>query len=569
MMPNRQLKIIPQVGHHSSTFFSLLDGWSLSRHDGGVTSISVFDWIAHHNDLRPNKLAVVCLGAGDGGADTRFSYSQLHQRTDALAAHLRSTGVNRGDRVAVLALNGNEYLEAQFACGRIGAIAVLLNWRLTVPELEYICNDSTPKFMIHDISLATMATQLQSLCNIGELLCIDRTSRPNRPNSDNPYEVALVAATKQATSPFVREELTHDDPWAIMYTSGTTGHPKGAIITHGMTFWNCINLGIPARITTQTVQLCVLPLFHTGGLNCYTNPVLHAGGTVIIAKAFDPGESLRVLGDPQLGVTHFFAVPAPYQFIMQHPDFESTDLSRLQVAGVGGAPCALTIIEAWAGRGVEIVQGYGMTETSPGSTMLDPADAMRKIGSAGKPLLHTAVRIVVDDGTEMGRDAGSGEVGELWTKGPNITPGYWNRPEATASSFTNGWLKTGDAARLDDEGFIYIVDRWKDMYISGGENVYPAEVENVLFQIPQIADAAVIGIPNDRWGEVGLAVLVLKPDQTIDKAAVVNHCVSRLAKFKVPAEIAIIDVLPRNATGKVLKRELRVQFVGTDAPLIS
>jgi fatty-acyl-CoA synthase len=541
----------------------LLDHRTLSRHDGNVTSLPVFDWIAHHNDLRPNKLAVVCLGAGDDGIDTRFTYAELHLRTDALAAHLRSAGVGRGDRVAVLALNGNEYLEAQFACGRIGAIAVLLNWRLTVPELEYICNDSTPRFMIHDISLAAMATQLQALCNISELLCIDRT------NSDNPYELAVATAKQQSTSPLAREELTHDDPWAIMYTSGTTGHPKGAIITHGMTFWNCVNLGIPARITTQTVQLCVLPLFHTGGLNCYVNPVLHAGGTVVIAKAFDPGESLRVLGDPSYGVTHFFAVPAPYQFIMQHPDFESTDLSQLQVAGVGGAPCALTIIEAWAGRGVEIVQGYGMTETSPGSTMLDPADAMRKIGSAGKPLLHTSVRIVVDDGTEMGRDAGTGEVGELWTKGPNITPGYWNRPEATAAAFTNGWLKTGDAARLDDEGFIFIVDRWKDMYISGGENVYPAEVENALFQIPQIADAAVIGIPNERWGEVGLAVLVLKPGQTIDKATVVNHCVSRLAKFKVPAEIAIIEVLPRNATGKVLKRELRVQFVGTDAPLIS
>jgi fatty-acyl-CoA synthase len=516
-----------------------------------VSNIAVYDWISHHNDARPNRLAIVDLATG-----RRLSYAQLHRRTDGLAAYLQSVGVGKGDRVAVLAKNGNEYFEAQFACGRVGAIAVLLNWRLTVPELEYICNDSSPRFMLYDVSLADMATELQSRCGITDLLLIDQASEAN------PYEAALA---QHDGTPVNRQELNHDDAWMIMYTSGTTGHPKGAIITHGMTFWNCVNLGIPALITTDTVQLVVLPLFHTGGLNCYSNPVLHAGGTVVIAPTFDPGEALRVIGDPAYGITHFFAVPAPYQFMMQHPDFETTDLSRLRIAGVGGAPCALAILETWASRGVEIVQGYGMTETSPGCTMLDAADAMRKIGSAGKPLLHTAVRIV----TETGGDVGPGKVGELWTKGPNITPGYWNKPEATASSFHDGWLKTGDAARLDDEGFIFIVDRWKDMYISGGENVYPAEIENVLFQLPQVADAAVIGVPSDKWGETGLAVLVLKPGQTIDKATVVQHCVARLAKFKVPSDIAVIDVLPRNATGKVLKRELRVQLVGTDAPLIS
>ncbi len=515
-------------------------------------SIPVYDWIEHHNNLRPSKLAIIDLATG-----RRLTYADLHRRTEALTAYLSSRGITKGDRIAVLARNGNEYIEAQFACGRLGAIAVLLNWRLTVPELEYICNDSTPRFMIHDSTLTAMATELKSLCGIGELLCIDQDAGDN-----NAFEQAIAA---HDGTPVHRPALTHDDPWAIMYTSGTTGHPKGAIITHGMTFWNCINLGIPARISPDTVHLSVLPLFHTGGLNCYSNPVFHAGGTVIIAQAFDPGEALRVIGDPAYGVTHFFAVPAPFQFMMQHPDFETTDLSRLGVAGVGGAPCALAIIETWAGRGVEIVQGYGMTETSPGVTMLDPADALRKIGSAGKPLLHTGVRIVRDDGT----DCAHGEVGELWTKGPNITPGYWNKPEATANSFHDGWLKTGDAARLDDEGFIYIVDRWKDMYISGGENVYPAEVENVLFQLPAVADAAVIGVPNEKWGEVGLAVLVLKPGAEIDRAAVVEHCVSRLAKFKVPNDIAVIDALPRNATGKVLKRELRVQFVGESAPAIS
>ncbi len=518
-----------------------------------MSTIAFYDWISHHNDLRPTKRAVHDLATG-----RNLTYADLHARTNAFANVLAETGVGRGDRVAVLAKNGPEYLEAQFACWRIGAIAVLLNWRLTAHELDYICNDSTPRFLLHDVSLNELAVELQLRCpSIIDLLTIDSANGAN-----SPYESKLA---QHLGSPFAAAPQTHDDASTIMYTSGTTGNPKGAIITHGMTFWNCINLGIPARISPDTVQLVVLPLFHTGGLNCYANPVLHAGGTVVLAAAFDPADALRVIGDPIYGITHFFAVPAPYQFMMQHPSFETTDLGRLKIAGVGGAPCALSILEAWAGRGVEIVQGYGMTETSPGSTMLDAADALRKIGSAGKPLLHTSVKIANDDGTEVSR----GEIGELWTKGPNITPGYWNKPEATASSFHDGWLKTGDAARYDDEGFIFIVDRWKDMYISGGENVYPAEVENVLFQLPQVADAAVIGVPSEKWGEVGLAVLVLKPDQTIDRATVVAHCIERLAKFKVPNDIAIIEMLPRNATGKVLKRELRVQFIGADAPAIS
>jgi fatty-acyl-CoA synthase len=337
------------------------------------------------------------------------------------------------------------------------------------------------------------------------------------------------------------------------------------MITHGMTFWNVVNLGIPALISPDTTQLVVLPLFHTGGLNCYANPVLHAGGTLLMMRAFDPGQALGHIGDPALGITHFFAVPAPYLFMMQHDKFAGTDFSRLKVAGVGGAPCALSILETWGAKGVPLIQGYGMTETSPGTSMLDAADAMRKVGSAGKPFLHTEVRIVDDNG----QDIRAGEIGELWTRGPNITPGYWNKPEATESAFHEGWLKTGDAARIDHEGFIYIVDRWKDMYISGGENVYPAEVENVLHQLPQVADAAVIGVPDPRWGEAGKAILVVKPDQELSTEQVIGHCIANLAKFKVPQSVEFVEVLPRNATGKVLKRELRTQFVGAAAPTIN
>jgi fatty-acyl-CoA synthase len=300
-------------------------------------------------------------------------------------------------------------------------------------------------------------------------------------------------------------------------------------------------------------------------MNCYANPVLHCGGSILLMRDFDPGRALAVLGDESLGVTHFFGVPAPYQFMMQHPDFATTDLSRLVTAGVGGAPCAEAILTAWIDRGVSLIQGWGMTETSPGGTALAAHDVMRKIGSAGKPLLHTEVKIVDDDGATLPR----GAVGELLIRGPNITPGYWNKPEATADAFVDGWLKTGDAARFDEEGFIYIVDRWKDMYISGGENVYPAEVENVLYQLEQVAEAAIIGVPDERWGETGKAVLVLKPGQTLQADAVIAHCLANLAKFKVPSSVSFIDALPRNATGKVLKRTLREQFVDKSAPAIT
>ncbi len=517
----------------------------------GHGPVRAYDWIAHHNDQRPTKEAIRDLGSGRS-----FSYGDLHQRVDAMACYLTSLGIGRGDRVAVLAHNGVEYFDIQFACARTGSICVLLNWRLTVPELEYILNDSSPAILVHDDEFSSSATELQTRCSIANLLSIDS----GHDTSD--YETALASFKGEAA---VRADLTHDDVITIMYTSGTTGLPKGAMITHGMNFWNAVNLGIPVGVGIETVHLNVLPLFHTGGLNCYSNPVLHAGGTVVIQKAFDPAETLRLLGDAEQGITHFFAVPAPYQFMMQHPDFDDTDLSRLQAAGVGGAPCPLTILQRWTERGVSLVQGFGMTETSPGCIALDPGDALRKLGSTGKALLHTEHRVVNDDGADCGPD----EVGELWVAGPHITPGYWNKPEATASTFEGRWLKTGDAARIDDEGFVFIVDRWKDMYISGGENVYPAEVENVLYQLPEVAEAAIIGVPNDKWGEVGLAVIVLKPGTTLERATVVQHCVARLAKFKVPNDIAIIEALPRNATGKVLKRELRTRFVDSDAPNIS
>jgi fatty-acyl-CoA synthase len=507
-----------------------------------------FDWSAKQAANRPTSTAISDL---DSGRD--LSYAELDQRSSALAGYLQSAGITRSDRVAILARNSPHFFELEFACGKIGSIGVPLNWRLSVPELEYIVNDCGPKVLFYDVRFSDQAKHLQTLCGVNTLVAIDF-------EADDEYEAALARQLDYKPA-----KLTHDDVALIMYTSGTTGHPKGAMITHGMNFINCVNLGIPARITPDTVQLVVLPLFHTGGLNCYANPVLHAGGQILLMREFDPGAALNILGDPERQVTHFFGVPAPYQFMMIHPQFANTDLSRLQIAGVGGAPCAEAILRAWSDRGVAMIQAWGMTETSPGGISLDADDAARKIGSAGKPLMHTQIRIVDDAGAPVA----DGGVGELLIRGPNITPGYWNNAQATADSFIDDWLKTGDAARMDDEGFIYIVDRWKDMYISGGENVYPAEVEDVLYQLPQVAEAAIIGVPDERWGEAGKAILVMKPGETLDADTVIGHCLQNLAKFKVPASVEYLDALPRNATGKVLKRVLRDRYVADNAPAIT
>ena len=513
-------------------------------------TVKHYDWSAYHANVRPNKVAI-----RDLSSNKELTYSELNIRANKLAGWMQSQGIKKGDRVAILSQNCAEFFELEFACAKIGAIELPLNWRLTKPELEYILKDSTPSALIYDSMFLDISIELQKDCSISSSLQIDSDDLHSE------YEEALNGS--DGSHEVV--ESFQEDLIMIMYTSGTTGHPKGAMINHQMQLYNCINLASPVFVTSESVQLVVLPLFHTGGMNCYANPVLHAGGEIILIKEFEPGLALSIIGNSEYGVTHFFAVPAPYQFMMNHPDFDKTDLSGLKVAGIGGAPCAEAILRAWSDRGVSMTQGWGMTETSPGGIGLDAADAERKLGAAGKPLLHTEVKVVDDDGKELPW----GEVGELYIRGPNITPGYWNKPEATRDSFEGDWLKTGDAARFDDEGFVYIVDRWKDMYISGGENVYPAEVENVLYQLPQIAEAAIIGVPDERWGETGKAILVLKGGQSLEEKDVISHCLENLAKFKVPQSVEFIEALPRNATGKVLKRTLRDEFLGTDAPAIS
>src|SRR4029450_2891895 len=340
-------------------------------------SVRYYDWIAHHTRRSPGKIALVDLASG-----RRFSYGELNERVSRLAGHLRDAlKVGRGDRVAVLALNTTDTMGVQFACFRLGAIFLPLNNRLTVPELQFIVGDAAPVVMIYDADLAETALTVVKLCNVASALKL---------GAGGSYEAGIAGA-----DPIDKfEDVTLDDISTIMYTSGTTGLPKGAIITHGLTLWNCINLGRPAAVSPASVLPTVLPLFHTGGLNCYTNPVMHIGGTALIMRTFDPGEALRLISDPAVGLNVFFGVPSIYQFMAQHPSFARSDFSRLIIGGVGGAPMPVPLLKVWEARGVALQQGYGMTETSPAVMVLDKEDAARKAGSSGKPGVHTEGGIV-------------------------------------------------------------------------------------------------------------------------------------------------------------------------------
>jgi fatty-acyl-CoA synthase len=320
-----------------------------------------------------------------------------------------------------------------------------------------------------------------------------------------------------------------------------------------MVLVNAINISLAIDLTARDTTLNLLPCFHTGGLNLYANPTFYAGGTALVQRTFDAAETLRLLATR---ATAFFGVPAVYLFLSQHPDFAQTRFERMRSWGCGGAPLPLSLLEAFAARGIRIRQGFGMTETGPTVFMVDEAHATAKAGSVGKPQLFVDVRIVDRDG----QDVPTGALGELWIKGPGVTPGYWQRPEATAEALAGGWLRSGDVARRDADGYYYIVDRWKDMFISGGENVYPAEIENVLFDHPAVAEAAVIGVPDTRWGEVGRAVVAVKAGHTLTEADLLAFCSGKLARYKLPKSVVFVERLPRNAAGKVLKTDLREQY---------
>jgi fatty-acyl-CoA synthase len=354
------------------------------------------------------------------------------------------------------------------------------------------------------------------------------------------------------------EPVTHDDPCLIMYTSGTTGRPKGAVLTHGNMTWSCLNQVLGLDFTPEERTLGLAPLFHIGGLNGTVNPTLLRGGCVVLVRGFDPPATLAVISEQR--VSSFFAVPTMLDALSRQPDFGTIDLSALRTIGAAGAPLPLPLLHTWLDRGITVQQAYGMTESAPAGTMLDSVDAVAKVGSAGKSQFFVDVRVVRPDGTECGPN----EIGEVVLSGPNIMAGYWNAPEETAAAIVDGWYHSGDAGSTDEDGYLYIRDRYKDMIISGGENVYPAEIESALLEFDDVQEVAVIGVPDPTWGEVGLAVVVPVPGTTIDGEELRARLRARLAGFKVPKYVELADELPKTATGKIRKPDLRDRYVTTE-----
>jgi fatty-acyl-CoA synthase len=500
------------------------------------------DWVGHHARVAPGRTALCDLASG-----RHLTYAGLHERVSRIAGSLRARyGITKGDRIAALSHNCAELFELMFACARLGAIYLPLNWRLTAAELTYILRDCEPKLLVADLDCDSLAETLLTTGAVPACISVGG-------GTANSFE-GLIGQDVQT----VADQLTFDDVQMLMYTSGTTGSPKGALITYGMTFWNAVNVGIPSLITPETRLLSVMPMFHTGGLNLFANPVFHAGGTVILMRGFEPGAMLDALSDPSLAITHTFAVPTAYQAMSRHPKFADARLDALKMACVGGAATPPTVLEEWGRRGVHLANGYGMTETGPAVTLLLPDEAVAHPGSVGRLLLHTEIRVVDAEG----RDVGVNEPGELWVRGPNVTPGYWRNETATRSALVQGWLRTGDIVRRDAQGFCFILDRAKDMYISGGENVYPAEVEAVLMSLEGVREVAVIGVPDERWGESGLAIIVSTPGAIVDNPLVLQHCAARLARYKLPRDVVFVDELPRTVTGKIHKPTLRQKFGG-------
>lgn len=507
-----------------------------SAGSGPAAFIPIGEWLAQREQLTPEKIGLVDFETGD-----RYTYRALNTRARALAAWLHEAhGIVQGDRVAMLALNAPEYLDAFFACALLGAIFVPLNWRLTAPELATILADCAPRAMLHDALHTERATEA-----IHGLSIPSQISVAAFPGAD--------AALAARAAPFQTRD--GEEIALILYTSGTTGVPKGAMLSHRMITWNAINTQVSWGLRDDDCTPTFAPFFHAGGLNVLTTPLYHCGGTVVLLRSSDPAAVLR--GVVQERCTILFAVPTVFQMIMEHPAFASTDLASLRFCVTGGSSCPLPIIQGYAERGLVFRQGYGLTEVGVNCFSLAPEDALRKAGSVGHPVFHSRARIV----DEADHDVAPGAVGELVLAGPHVCSGYWHRPAATAEAMRDGWWHTGDLVRRDGDGYYYIVGRQKDMYISGGENVYPAEVEGLLATHPAIADVAIIAQPDPRWGEVGIAVIVSRPGATLAAAEALAFCEGKLARYKIPKRVVFVESLPRNAMGKIIKAELRERYV--------
>ncbi|MFG1991083.1 long-chain fatty acid--CoA ligase [Actinoplanes sp. NPDC048988] len=465
-------------------------------------------WPARRAAISPDRVALVF-------GDASWTYAELRDRITRLAHRLRAAGAGRGDRVAYLGPNHPALVETLFATHLLGAVFVPLNSRLTAAELRYQLDHSGARILIRAPECADVSA---------------------------PTTIPLSSLSALPEGPPIEADVALDDPALILYTSGTTGRPKGAVLTHGNVTWNTYNLLVGVDVAGDEVTLIGAPLFHVAALNQCLLPTVLKGGRCVIMPSWNVDQALDLIESQR--VTWMFGVSAMFAALARSPRWPHTDLSSLRCVMSGGAAVPPALIRAYQERGLTFCQGYGMTETAPGATFLEARESLDHVGSAGVPVFFTDVRV-------------DGNPGEVLVRGPNVTPGYWNDPAATAGAFTDGWLHTGDIAEVDPGGHFHILDRLKDMYISGGENVYPAEVEAALFTHPGVAEAAVVGIPDERWGEVGRAFIVPAPGPTPSTTELRDHLIERLAKYKIPAEFTFVDDLPRTGSNKVRKADLR------------
>ncbi|GIF36632.1 acyl-CoA synthetase [Actinoplanes xinjiangensis] len=459
--------------------------------------------------------------------ERRTTYAELHERSARLATALRTAGIQPGDRVAYLGPNHPSFVETMFATWMLGAIFVPLNFRLTPPEIEYQLRHSGTALLVHAIPVDAPVRTRIALSDLDAF---------------------------RAAEPIADEAETGlDDVACILYTSGTTGHPKGAMLTHGNLIWNCYNLLVCVDVASDEITLVSAPLFHVAALNQCLLPTFLKGGTSVIMPGWDVDGCFDAIAGHR--ITWMFGVSQMFAGLSQSPRWATADLTSVRCLMTGGAPVPEALIRAYQERGLAFCQGYGMTETAPGATFLEARESRAHIGSAGLPVFFTDVRVARPDLTP----ADPGEPGEVLVRGPNVTPGYWNDPAATAAALTDGWFRSGDLAIVDEAGHYRIIDRTKDMYISGGENVYPAEVEAAIFEHPAVAEAAVVGVPDEKWGEVGRAFVVPAPGSSLSPGDVPAFLAGRLARYKIPVYVDVVDDLPRTGSNKVRKGPLRTR----------
>lgn len=496
-------------------------------------------WMAKRRLKTPEKTALIF-------DEEVITYRRLADAADRVSALLWQRGIRKGDAVAYLGENSPEFIQVMFGAMQLGAVFVPVNTRLAPPEIAHVLTDSGTRALIHD---SEFADRIAAVVDAGGIAHRIGTGEGT---SDRPGLAQLLRTTRAGHAD---ADVTLDDPAAIIYTSGTTGKAKGAVLTHGNLTWVAINCIVDYDVVSTDIALMISPLFHVASLGMGALPVILKGATMVLEKGFEPGRALSQI--ERHGVTMLSGVPTTYQLMADHPDWAGTDLSSLRTLTCGGSAVPTRILNAYEERGLSFTQGYGMTETSPGATSLSPAMTRAKQGSVGLPHFFTDVRIADEDGAMVPR----GTVGEIEISGPNVFAGYHANPDATAAAFTaDGWFRSGDLGYLDPDGYLYIADRLKDMIISGGENIYPAEVENLITDIDDVTGVAVIGIPDERWGEVPWAVVTVREGGSVDTDGVRAHLDGKVARYKLPRNVVVVDELPRTASGKVRKADLRARY---------